>query len=62
MKNGFVVVLVIIAAIAISLLFTAGLVYGACWAFGFSFSWKVAFGIWLISILVRSVVKNSGGK
>lgn len=33
-----------------------------CWCFGFSFSWKVATGIWLCLILAESVLKGGKGK
>lgn len=31
---------------------TAGIVKLICWAFGFTFSWKIAFGFWLILLLL----------
>lgn len=52
------IVFISILVIAISFLGTAGMVYGVCFAFGLTFSWKIAFGIWLLMALARSVFKG----
>lgn len=31
------------------------IVKGICWAFKFAFSWRLAFGVWLVLALVGSV-------
>ena len=33
---------------------TGLIIKGICWAFGFAFSWRLAFGVWLVSILIGS--------
>lgn len=47
----------IIFTCAISFGITSAFIYGICWAFNFMFSWKIAFGIWLLMILLSSVFK-----
>lgn len=32
------------------------IVNGICWAFKFAFSWRLAFGVWLVLALVGSVL------
>ena len=47
---------------ALSFLITAGIIALICWAFALTFTWKLAFGIWLVLILIRGIfsvtVKN----
>ena len=49
MKN----LLVIIMACAISFGFTAGLVFLVTWAFSWQFTWKIAFGVWVLVLIIR---------
>ena len=37
----------IIFLLALSYGITTAIFYGVCWAFGFTFSFKTAFGLWL---------------
>ena len=46
---------VILGFYAIGFGITGLIIKGICWAFGFAFSWKLAFGVWLILALVGSV-------
>ena len=56
MVIGIIVFLVIVAiCYGISFGITGLIIKGICWAFGFAFSWKLAFGIWLILALVGSI-------
>lgn len=56
MVIGIIVTLIILAVFyGISFGITGLIIKGICWAFGFAFSWKLAFGIWLILALVGSV-------
>lgn len=55
-----IVVVTFILAIAVSLGISMALVYGVCWCFGWTYSHKVAIGVWLVICLVRSAMK--GGK
>ena len=56
MVIGIIVTLIILAVFyGISFGITGLIIKGICWAFGFAFSWKLAFGIWLILTLVGSV-------
>lgn len=48
---------IIIFACAVSFGITSVLIYGICWAFNFAFSWKIAFGIWLLMALLSSTFK-----
>ena len=58
MKNIIgVVATIIIALVPIVLGFgiTGLIVKGICWAFNFAFSWRLAFGVWLVLLLVSSI-------
>lgn len=61
--DGMKHILICITVIAIAFLgsfgFTALLVKGVCWAFGYAFSWKTAFGIWLLILLVGGAFKSN---
>lgn len=48
---------IIIIALALSLAITGGLVWLVCWAFGWTWSWKIALGVWAVSCLVSGAVK-----
>lgn len=51
--------IVVLGLYAISFGITGLIIKGVCWAFGLTFSWKVAFGIWLIMILVKGLFDGS---
>ena len=57
----FITVLVGIFFIALGYAISFGLVslifYGICWAFGLTFTWKIAVGIWLTFLLLRAVFR-----
>lgn len=44
-----------VLAVALSFLLTAGIIAGICWAFSLAFSWKLAVGVYLVLVLVRSI-------
>lgn len=52
-------IIVIIIALSISVLITGGLIAIACWAFGWTFSWKIAIGIYAIICLISLVFGGS---
>lgn len=52
-------VAVILGFYAIGFGITGLIIKGICWAFSLTFSWKVAFGIWLIMILVGSIFSGT---
>jgi len=56
------VVLLVIAMLALSFMFTSGLVYLISLCFDFTFTWKLSTGIWLVLMLLgrvpRTEVKN----
>jgi hypothetical protein len=35
------------------------MVWVVCWAFGFTFSWRIAIGIWVLSMLLSSIFKSN---
>lgn len=39
------------------LIITSIAVYGVCWAFGLTFTWKIAIGIWIGLGLLKSIFK-----
>ena len=58
---GCLIIMGFILAIAsLEFLFTAGIIYLITWCFGLAFSWKIAFGIWLVMLLLTSIFR--GGK
>lgn len=56
MVVGIIITLVVLAiCYGISFGITGLIIKGICWAFGLAFSWKLAFGIWLVLALVGSI-------
>ena len=51
--------IVVLGIYAISFGITALIFKGICWAFSLTFSWKVAFGIWLIMMLIKGLFDGS---
>ncbi len=51
------IILGILGAVALSFFLTAGIVAGICWAFSFAFSWKLAVGVYLILLLLKSITQ-----
>lgn len=49
---------IIVFCFAASFLFTAGIIYLISLCFGFTFTWKLAFGIWLILMLLKQVFSS----
>lgn len=60
--SGIVLLFIVIALMALSFLFTSLIFLGVTWAFGWTFSWKVSFGIWLVAMFVSGLFNNGGGK
>lgn len=52
----------VIAAIAISFLVNAGLIWVVCWGFGWTFTWKLAVGIYVAEIILKSIFNNVSKK
>ena len=57
-----IVVAVYVALILLSILVTAGLVKIVCWAFGLTFMWRYAIGVWALICLLGNAFKNSGSR
>lgn len=51
----FLAMLIIVAGYAVSWLVTCGIVYLITLCFGWTFTWSVATGIWLVTILMRTI-------
>lgn len=49
----------IVMAIVLSFMMTAGLVALICWAFALEFTWKIAFGVWVVAIMTRHWLTRS---
>jgi hypothetical protein len=47
-----------VALIVLSIGITAALVKIVCWAFGITFMWRYAIGVWALICLLGSVFKN----
>lgn len=61
--KGFVAVLLgallVLAIFAISWICTCGVIALICMCFGWTFSWAIATGIWMIMCLARTVFSNN---
>lgn len=56
-KKIFVAILTV-SRVLISFFCTAGIIKLACWAFNYTFSWKLSIGIWAVMCLIGSVFKS----
>lgn len=56
---GIIVALMVIAVLGISWISTCGVVYLVCACFGWTFTWPIATGIWLLTCLARSIFSNT---
>jgi hypothetical protein len=52
------IILTFLAVWAIEFLATAGVIYLITLCFGFTFSWKIAFGIWLVIALLTTIYRK----
>lgn len=58
-KTAWLIIAAIyIVLILLSILVTAGLVKIVCWAFGITFMWRYAIGVWALICLLGSIFKN----
>lgn len=53
----FMVLALLILIISFSI--TSGMIWVVCWAFGLAFSWRLAVGIWVVLIILRSIFKSN---
>lgn len=56
---GIIVALMFIGIIGLSWISTCGVIYLICACFGWTFTWPIATGIWLLSCLARTVFSNN---
>ena len=56
-KSVILFITMIIFVCAVSFGITSALIYGVCWAFNYTFSWKFVFMIWLLITLLSSTFK-----
>jgi hypothetical protein len=52
------IILIVIAYLAIDFAISALIVKGICWAFSLTFSWKIAFGVWLILLILHGTLSK----
>jgi hypothetical protein len=57
--TGILIALIIILIIGFSWLTTCGIIYLISLCFGFTFSWGIATGIWLIITLIKGAFNLS---
>ena len=55
---GIIGTALVVGAFALSFVLTSAIIYGICWAFKLVFTWRFAFGIWLILLILRSVFRG----
>lgn len=56
------IILLTALCVGISFLLTSGIFWLICWAFALTFSWKIAFGVWLIILIVSNIFRKASGK
>lgn len=49
------IIFILLGLLIVDFLFTSGIVWLVCFAFGLAFSWKIALGIWAIVALLHSI-------
>ena len=52
------IIMIVIAYLAIDFAISALIVKGICWAFSLTFSWKIAFGVWLILLILHGALSK----
>ena len=58
-NESMIYIITFIALLALSFLFTSGLVWLVCWAFSFTFTWKLAVGVYAVIALLGRAFKNT---
>ena len=59
-KYDFLIIAAIVAAVlTMSIGITAALVQIICWAFGLTFKWRYALGIWAVLVLLSGIFKGN---
>lgn len=58
MKDIFTIIVTVIALLALSWLLTCGIIKLITLCFGWTFTWSVATGIWLILCLLETFLKS----
>ena len=48
----------VVGTFALSFAIVSAIIYGICWAFKLVFTWRFAFGIWLILLVMQSVFRK----
>jgi hypothetical protein len=56
---GFVVAIAVIASLGLSWIATCGVIKLITLCFGWTFSWAIATGVWLVMCLARTVFKST---
>lgn len=56
---GILIALMFAAIMGLSWITTCGVIYLICACFGWTFTWPIATGIWLVTCLARSVFSSS---
>ena len=51
-------VAIFVGVLALSFVATSAIIYGICWAFHLTFTWRYALGIWLILLILRSIFRS----
>ena len=52
-----VVVILMVGMAAVCYGAVCAITYAICWAFGLAFSLKIAFGVWLVALLINIFIK-----
>lgn len=58
MSKLIILISAILLLLGLDFCITSGLFWVVCWAFGLTFTWKIALGIWVISIFLAAIFKS----
>ena len=56
---GIIVSLMIVGCLGLSWICTCGIIYLICACFGWTFTWLIATGVWLVTFIARSIFSNT---
>lgn len=59
MKKVLIILIAFIGLFTLEFILDFGIVKILCWAFNFTFNWKMVIGFWLLSCLISGLVKKN---
>jgi len=53
-----IMVVVVLGILGVAFLISAAFTWLICWAFGFTFTWKIAIGVWAVTIVLGGIFRR----